>query len=151
MRVVVQRVSKASVSVEGEVTGAIEHGLLVFLGVEPSDEESDIAWLSHKLPSLRVYEDENGQMNRSLKDVDGAILLISQFTLYGNVKKGTRPSFNRAAPPEIAVPLYERFHKALEQELGKPVPRGVFGAMMHIEAHNDGPVTLIIDSKDRKF
>lgn len=151
MRAVVQRVSEASVSIEGKMKGEIEAGLLVFLGVTPDDGDNDIAWLSHKIPAIRIFPDDDGLMNRSVLDTGGGILLISQFTLYGNLRKGTRPSFNRAAPPDIAVPLYERFIKELERELGKPVPTGEFGAMMEIKAVNDGPVTLFIDSKERKL
>jgi len=149
--VVVQRVSRASVSVDSAVRGSIDRGLLIFLGVGQGDNEEDLQWLLNKVASLRVFEDENGRMQRSLEDIDGEALVISQFTLFGNVKKGSRPSFNRAADPEVGLVLYEAFAQKLSKRLGKPVPTGVFGALMHIEAHNDGPVTLLIDSKQRDF
>jgi len=151
MRAVIQRVKEASVSVEGKIVGAIGAGLVVFVGVEAADTDEDIAWLANKLPALRVFEDETGRMNLSLMETGGEILLISQFTLYGSLKKGTRPSFNRAAPPEQAKELLARLHRALETALGKPVPTGVFGAMMEIRAVNDGPVTLVIDTKNKEF
>ncbi|MGA2052209.1 MAG: D-aminoacyl-tRNA deacylase [Opitutales bacterium] len=151
MRAVIQRVKEASVAVEGRVVGAIGPGLLVFAGIESEDGEEDIAWLANKLPALRVFEDEAGRMNRSLGEVGGGVLLISQFTLYGSLRKGTRPSFNRAAPPEFARAFFEKFHHALEAALGKLVPTGVFGAMMEIRAAHDGPVTLMLDTKQRDF
>jgi D-tyrosyl-tRNA(Tyr) deacylase len=151
MRAVIQRVSEASVSVEGQVVGAIGPGLLVFVGVESADTDEDIQWLANKLPALRVFEDADGRMNLSLADTGGQILLISQFTLFGSLRKGTRPSFNRAAPPEQAKELLTRLHTAMEATLGKTVPQGVFGAMMDIRAANDGPVTLIIDTKQKDF
>lgn len=151
MRAVIQRVSRARVTVNQSVTGEIQRGLLVFLGVESSDTTEDIDWLARKIPQIRIFEDAEEQMNLSVEDIGGGILLISQFTLYGNLRKGTRPSFNRAAPPEFAVPLYEQFHAALEQTLGQPIPTGVFGAHMDIEAVNDGPVTLILDTRDKRF
>ena len=151
MRVVVQRVKQAACVVEGEITGSIAAGLLVFLGVAEGDEQADIDWLAHKVANLRVFPDDEGAMNRSVQDLQAGILLISQFTLYGNLKKGTRPSFNRAARPEVAIPLYEAFIDALGKALGYPAQTGRFGANMQIEAHNDGPVTLIIDSRDRTF
>jgi D-tyrosyl-tRNA(Tyr) deacylase len=151
MRAVIQRVSEASVAVEGRVVGAIGAGLLVFAGIESADTDDDIAWLAHKLPALRIFEDADGRMNRSLAETGGGILLISQFTLYGNLRKGTRPSFNQAAPPEFARPFFERFHHALEQALGRPVPAGIFGAMMDIRAAHDGPVTLVLDTKQKDF
>ncbi len=147
MRAVVQRVHSASVSVDAEEKGRIGPGLLVFVGVEEGDSADDAAWLAHKLPTLRVFEDEAERMNRSVKDIGGGILVISQFTLLGNLRKGTRPSFNRAAPPQVAVPLYEGFLAELERKLGQTVPRGVFGAYMRIMADNDGPVTLILDTR----
>ncbi|MDP0500693.1 MAG: D-aminoacyl-tRNA deacylase [Verrucomicrobiota bacterium JB022] len=149
MRAVVQRVHSASVAVDGQTKAAIGRGLLVFLGVCAEDTAEEIPWLAHKLPHLRIFEDEEGRMNRSLLDIGGEILLISQFTLYGNLKKGTRPSFNRAAPGAQARDLYEQFHHALEVELGQPIGTGEFGAEMRIPADNDGPVTLIIDTKQR--
>lgn len=146
-----QRVSRASVSVEGSVRGEIGAGLLVFLGIQKMDTEEERDWLVNRIVRLRVFEDEEGRMNRSLLDVDGELLLISQFTLLGNVRKGTRPSYNRAADPEEAVPLYESVHSCFEQMLGKRVPTGVFGTHMDISALNDGPVTLIIDSRTKDF
>jgi D-tyrosyl-tRNA(Tyr) deacylase len=151
MRAVIQRVKEASVAVDARVVGAIGPGLLVFAGMEAADGEEDLAWLANKLPALRVFEDAEGNMNRALTETGGGILLISQFTLYGNLRKGTRPSFNRAAPAEAARALYERLHKLLEAALGKAVPTGVFGAMMEITAVNDGPVTLVLDTKQKEF
>lgn len=147
----IQRVSKASVRVDGHTTGAIDRGLLVFLGICASDTQEDVNWLVQKIAKLRVYEDAEGRMNRSVQDVDGGVLLISQFTLFGNVKKGSRPSFNRAAAPDVAISLYEDLQARLSEVLGKEVPTGVFGAMMHIEAHHDGPVTLILDTQHKDF
>lgn len=151
MRAVIQRVQEATVLVEGQIVGAIGPGLLVFAGVESADTDEDVQWLAHKLAALRVFEDEAGRMNLALTETGGQILLISQFTLYGSLRKGTRPSFNRAAPPEQAKDLLARLHGALELALGQPVPQGVFGAMMDIRAANDGPVTLIIDTKQKDF
>ena len=151
MRVVIQRVSKASVSVGGETVGAIGAGVLIFLGVGHDDGIDDVAWLVGRITKLRIFEDEAGRMDSSLLDGKGEALVISQFTLFGSLKKGTRPSFNRAALPERAVPLYEQFVGELSVALGKPVPTGCFGEHMDIEVHNDGPVTLIIDTKERAF
>ena len=151
MRVVVQRVSQASVSINGKLKSKIGTGLLLFVGIMKDDGTEDIDWLSRKIPQIRIFPDDEGLMNRSVVDTNGEILLISQFTLYGNLNKGTRPSFNRAAPPDIAVPLYEKFTGALSDALGKPIATGDFGAMMKIDAYNDGPVTLIIDSREKKF
>jgi D-aminoacyl-tRNA deacylase len=151
MRAVIQRVSRAKVSVDNTVKGEINEGLLVYLGVGKTDEEDDIDWLARKIVNLRIFEDSAGAMNVSVKDKNGEILLISQFTLFGNTKKGTRPSFNDAAPPNIAEPIYERFIKRVEVELGKAVPTGKFAAMMEVDYVNNGPVTIIIDSKMRDF
>ncbi len=154
MRAVIQRVSRASVSVDGEVVGTIEApdgGLLVFLGVGQDDGVDDVDWLLARIVKLRIFEDEGSRMNRSLLDVQGEVLVISQFTLFGSLKKGNRPSFNRAALPELAVPLYERFVAELSAALGKAVPTGRFGEHMVIDARNDGPVTLIVDTKERDF
>ncbi len=151
MRAVIQRVKAASVAVDGQIVGAIGPGLLVFAGVESADTDEDFSWLANKLPALRVFEDETGRMNLSLAETGGDILLISQFTLYGSLRKGTRPSFNRAAPPEQAKELLAKLHMALEAALARPVPQGVFGAMMDIRAAHDGPVTLIIDTKQKDF
>jgi D-aminoacyl-tRNA deacylase len=150
MRVVLQRVSEASVKVDGAVTSHIRTGLMVLLGVEPSDTADDIEWLANKLVQLRIFDDGTGTMNRSVQEAGGDILLVSQFTLLASTKKGTRPSWHRAAKPDLAVPLYEAFHQKLEDLLGRPVPTGVFGADMKIGLVNDGPVTLVIDSKLRE-
>lgn len=154
MRAVVQRVKRASVDiVEGGKTvrrsGETGAGVLVLLGVENGDTEDDARWLANKIAQLRIFEDSEGKMNVSLKDSGGGALLVSQFTLYGNVRKGSRPSFNRSAPPAVSVPLYEKFGELLESELGKKVPRGVFGAMMDVSLVNDGPVTIIMDSQNK--
>jgi len=146
MRAVIQRVSRASVTVEGEVTGQIGQGLMVLLGVGPEDTESDGAWLASKLANLRIFSDEAGKMNLSLIDVAGGALVVSQFTLYGDCRRGRRPSFVGAAPPESAEPLYERFCEQLAAQGVAHVGRGVFGAMMDVDLLNDGPVTLIIDT-----
>ncbi|MEX0321811.1 MAG: D-aminoacyl-tRNA deacylase [Puniceicoccaceae bacterium] len=149
MRVVVQRVKQAKVIADGKLSGAIGPGLLVFLGIEQRDTQEDATWLAEKIPVIRCFEDEQGKMNRSLQDKNYEIMVISQFTLYGSLRKGTRPSFNRAALPDSAIPLYEFFVTKLEQLCDKPVATGVFGAYMEIDAANDGPVTLIIDTKDK--
>lgn len=151
MRLVVQRVSRAVCWVEGKVTGEIEAGLLVFVGVAQGDELTDAEWLVRKVAGLRVFEDDEGRMNQSVKEIAGGVLAISQFTLFGSLKKGTRPSFNRAAEPETANALFEDFKRLLADELGTAVASGIFAANMQIEAHNDGPVTLIIDSRQRDF
>jgi D-tyrosyl-tRNA(Tyr) deacylase len=147
MRAVVQRVSEARVTIEGKTTGAIEHGLLILLGIEDSDEQADITWLSKKLVQLRIFPDSNGLMNLSVADIHGDLLVISQFTLYAHTRKGNRPSFLRAARPEKAIPLYEQMIEQLEKDMGKKIETGSFGADMKISLVNDGPVTLIIDSK----
>jgi D-tyrosyl-tRNA(Tyr) deacylase len=145
MRAVVQRVSRASVTVAGEVTGAIERGLLVLLGVAPGDTAAQAQWLADKIVGLRIFNDDDGKMNRSLLDVGGSVLVVSQFTLYGDCSKGRRPSFISAAPPEIAVPLYEAFINAVRAH-GVATATGRFGAMMQVELVNNGPVTLLIDA-----
>lgn len=150
MRAVIQRVSKATVSIEGTVNGAIETGLLVLLAVEEADTAEDIEWFSGKVVRLRIFNDENGVMNRSVQEVNGDILLVSQFTLFASTKKGNRPSYARSAKPDIAVPLYQQFIARLTQDLGKPVQTGEFGAHMVVSLVNDGPVTIIIDSKSRE-
>jgi D-tyrosyl-tRNA(Tyr) deacylase len=150
MRVVVQRVASAKVTVEGRVTGEIGRGLLVLQGIAADDMPADGEWLAQKLTRLRIFPDEAGQMNRSIVDIGGEILLVSQFTLHASTQKGTRPSFNAAARPEVARPLYELFQQQLAQSLGRPVATGEFGAMMSVSLVNDGPVTLIIDSKQRE-
>jgi D-tyrosyl-tRNA(Tyr) deacylase len=149
MRVVVQRVASASVEVDGKVVGAIGSGLLALAGFEETDDGEDLAWVSGKLSRLRIFDDEAGMMNRSIIDAGGEILAISQFTLFASVRKGNRPSWNRAAAPDIAHPLFERFVRQLETDLGRSVPTGVFGAEMLVRLVNDGPVTLFIDSADR--
>ena len=151
MRAVIQRVNQAEVVVGNTTVGSIGQGLLVFLGIERADTGTDMNWLVDKIPVIRCFEDEEGKMNRSLKDVKGGILVISQFTLYGSLRKGTRPSFNRAAAPEQAIPMYEAFLHRLEANLGYGVESGVFGAEMHVRADNDGPVTLVLDTRDKDF
>src|SRR3989441_10718023 len=150
MRAVVQRVSEASVTIGGVVKGEIRTGLLVLLGIEEADTAEDIEWLSGKLVRLRIFNDEEGVMNRSVQEVGGGILLISQFTLFASTKKGNRPSYSRAARPEVAIPLYDAFSRRLTEGLGKAVRAGEFGADMKVSLVNDGPVTIVIDSKDRE-
>ena len=147
MRVVVQRVSEASVTVDGQVSGRIGSGLLVLAGFEDADGEADLDWMAGKIVRLRIMADESGVMNRSVLEAGGEILAVSQFTLYASVKKGNRPSWNRAARGDVSQPLFERFVAKLAAELGKPVPTGVFGADMQVALVNDGPVTLTIDSR----
>jgi D-tyrosyl-tRNA(Tyr) deacylase len=150
MRAVIQRVSSAQVTIDDEITGEIERGLLVFLGIAPSDTEADAQWLAEKICALRIFEDADGRMNRAVTDIAGGILVVSQFTLFASVRKGTRPSFNDAAKPEIAIPLYEAFNRFASASLGRTVATGRFAAMMQITLVNDGPVTLIIDTKNRE-
>lgn len=151
MRVVIQKVKEASVTVEGEKISAIKNGLLILVGIENEDALEDIDYLVKKSTQLRIFDDENGVMNRSVKDVDGDIIVVSQFTLQANTKKGNRPSYIRAAKPDISIPLYEKFVAAMESALGKKVGTGKFGAMMDVALINDGPVTIIIDSKQKEF
>ncbi|MEP2777482.1 MAG: D-aminoacyl-tRNA deacylase [Luteolibacter sp.] len=150
MRTLLQRVSSASVEIDGTIHSSISHGFLILLGIEAADDASDIAWLAGKISRLRVFEDEEGKMNRSILDTAGDILVVSQFTLHASTKKGNRPSFLKAAPPEISDPLYGSFCKSLSAELGKPVAKGIFGADMKVSLTNDGPVTLWIDSRNRE-
>ncbi|MDQ3534089.1 MAG: D-aminoacyl-tRNA deacylase [Bacteroidota bacterium] len=150
MIAVVQRVTKASVVIHGKVHAAIDEGVLILLGIENADSDEDIQWLSQKIINLRIFNDENEVMNKSLLDMDGEILLISQFTLHASTKKGNRPSYIKAAKPEIAIPLYEKFKENLGKLLEKEVKTGIFGADMKVNLINDGPVTIIIDTKDRK-
>lgn len=150
MRAVLQRVSEASVTVEGRRVGAIGPGFLILLGVEWEDDLDDVEWLIGKILPMRVFEDEAGKMNRSLLDIAGEVLVVSQFTLYARSRKGTRPSFDRAARPEQAIPLYEAFVASLASGLGRPVETGVFGAMMQVALVNDGPVTILLDSKTKE-
>jgi D-tyrosyl-tRNA(Tyr) deacylase len=150
MRAIIQRVSEAKVTINGLVKGVIQTGLLVLLAVEEADADEDIEWLSGKIVRLRVFDDDNGVMNRSVQEANGGILLISQFTLFASTKKGNRPSYIRSARPEIAIPLYARFIARLSQEFGKPIQTGEFGADMQVSLVNNGPVTIIIDSKLRE-
>jgi D-tyrosyl-tRNA(Tyr) deacylase len=150
MRAVIQRVSEASVTVDHSVTGRVGQGLLVLLGIEDADQQEDIEWLSGKITNLRIFNDENGVMNISVKDCGGEVLLVSQFTLHASTKKGNRPSYIRASKPDFAIPVYERMIARLESDLGKPIQRGIFGANMQVALVNDGPVTIIIDSKNRE-
>lgn len=150
MRAVIQRVNKASVTINGKVHSDIGSGLLVFLGIEDSDGDEDILWLSGKIVNLRVFNDEEGVMNRSVLERKGAILLVSQFTLHASTKKGNRPSYSRASKPEIAIPIYDKMIRQLEKDLGYPIESGVFGADMKVELLNDGPVTIIIDTKEKE-
>ena len=150
MRAVIQRVSKASVNIGGITNGSIEQGLLVLLGIEDSDIQEDIEWLTKKIVQLRIFSDEAGLMNKSILDIEGHILLISQFTLFGQTKKGNRPSFIRASKPKNAIPMYEDFCKELSLCLGKKVETGVFGADMQVSLINDGPVTICIDTKNKE-
>jgi D-tyrosyl-tRNA(Tyr) deacylase len=150
MRVTIQRVNKASVVVDGEIKGTIPKGLLVFVGVSEDDTEEDVHWLSKKITQLRIFADEQGKMNRSIVGIGYDVLLISQFTLFASIKNGNRPSYTRSAEPDVAIPLYEKFHQSLEELLGKEVPTGEFGADMKISSVNDGPVTINIDSKIRE-
>ena len=150
MRVVIQRVLEASVSISGAVTSSIGPGLMVLLGICEEDGAEDIDWLVRKIAALRIFDDEAGVMNRSVMDVGGDVLVVSQFTLMASTKKGNRPAYIRAARPEIAIPLYERFCAALSAALGKPVPTGTFGADMQVSLINDGPVTICIDTKNKE-
>jgi len=147
MRAVIQRVSKASVTVKEKITGEIKNGLVVLLGIEDADNDEDAEWLSSKIVNLRIFDDANGVMNISVKDIDGDVLLVSQFTLHASTKKGNRPSYIRASKPDFAIPMYEKMITRLEQDLGKKIQTGIFGAMMKVELINDGPVTIIIDTK----
>ena len=150
MRALIQRVTNASVKADGILSGSIGKGFLVLLGIEEADREEDLIWLSRKIVGMRLFDDEQGLMNLSLSDVQGAILLVSQFTLHASTKKGNRPSFIRAARPDFAKPLYEQMIRQLETDLGKPVATGVFGAMMEVELVNDGPVTIWIDTQNKE-
>ena len=145
MRILVQRVSRAKVTVDGSVTGEIGRGLLLLVGITHGDTDAELDWMVHKLSGLRVFNDTHGKMNLSVQDVDGGVLAISQFTLYGDAKKGNRPSYIEAARPEVAEPLYDKFCEALGNAIGKQVQRGVFGAHMDVELINDGPVTLMLE------
>lgn len=150
MRVVIQRVSSASVTVDEIVIGKIETGLLILLGIEDADSQEDIEWLSNKICNLRIFDDENGVMNLSVKEANGNILLVSQFTLHASTKKGNRPSYIKAAKPEFAIPMYEKMIVQLQNDLGRKIETGKFGADMKVELLNNGPVTICIDSKNRE-
>ena len=150
MRTVIQRVTNASVTVESKVVAEIQKGLLVFVGIEEADSQEDLDWLVAKITQLRIFNDENEVMNLSVQDIDGDVLVVSQFTLHAATKKGNRPSYIKAAKPDFAIPMYERFVKALESKLGKKVPTGIFGADMKVLLLNDGPVTIQIDSKNKE-
>lgn len=150
MKTVIQRVSRASVTVDGQVVSSIGYGLLVLLGIEDADGKEDIDWLSQKIVNLRIFYDDDEVMNRSVLDVGGDIIVVSQFTLHALTKKGNRPSYIKASKPEVAIPMYESFVQKIEQDLGKKVGTGVFGADMKVELLNDGPVTIMIDTKSRE-
>ena len=149
MKVIIQRVTSASVTIETEIVASIQGGLLVLVGIEDEDSKEDINWLSQKIINLRIFGDENDVMNLSLKDIQGEIIIVSQFTLHASTKKGNRPSYIKASKPEIAIPFYEKFIQQMELELGKKVQTGKFGADMKVALVNDGPVTIIIDSKNK--
>jgi D-tyrosyl-tRNA(Tyr) deacylase len=151
MRLVIQRVREASVHVEGELIGAIQNGLMILVGIEDADNQEDVEWLASKASNLRIFDDVEGVMNLSVKEVQGDILLISQFTLHASTKKGNRPSYINASKPPIAVPLYEAMIQQLQKEMGKPIQTGRFGADMQVSLLNNGPVTIIMDSKNKDF
>lgn len=150
MRVVIQRVSEASVKVDDQIAGTIHKGLLVLMGVEDADTKEDIEWISNKIVNLRIFDDASGVMNLSVKDIDGEILLVSQFTLHAATKKGNRPSYIKASKPAIAIPMYEQLIDQLKNDLGKEIPTGIFGADMKVQLVNDGPVTIVMDSKNKE-
>lgn len=150
MRAVIQRVTKASVTIDGKIHSQIGNGLLVLLGIEDADTGEDIQWLSGKIVNLRIFDDADGVMNESVRDKNGDVILVSQFTLHASTKKGNRPSYIKASKPEVAIPLYEKMIQQLSADLGKPVGSGSFGADMKVELLNDGPVTILIDSKNKE-
>lgn len=150
MRVVIQRVSEASVKVDGIITGAIQKGLLVLVGIEDADTDEDIEWISSKIINLRIFDDAAGVMNLCVKDIDGEVLLVSQFTLHAATKKGNRPSYIKASKPDVAIPMYEKLIVQLKKDLGKEIPTGIFGADMKVQLLNDGPVTIVMDSKNKE-
>jgi D-aminoacyl-tRNA deacylase len=150
MRVIIQRVTEAGVTIEGKLHASIDRGLLILVGIEEADAGEDIEWLCRKIADLRIFSDTEGKMNLSIKDVSGGILVVSQFTLHASTKKGNRPSYIKAARPEVAIPLYEQFNRCMSDSLGKPVKTGVFGADMKVSLVNDGPVTIFIDSKNKE-
>ncbi len=149
MKIVLQRVSSASVTIDNKIVADIQKGLLVLVGIEDADNQEDIDWLVNKITNIRIFGDENDVMNLSVKDIDGDIIVVSQFTLHASTKKGNRPSYIKASKPEVAIPLYEKFVKKIQMELGKKVHTGIFGADMKVLLLNDGPVTIVIDSKNR--
>ena len=151
MRLVIQRVTEASVKVDGEIVGAIQNGLMILVGIEDADNQEDVEWLAGKASNLRIFDDADGVMNLSVKEVQGDILLISQFTLHASIKKGNRPSYINASKPPIAIPLYEAMIQQLEKEMGKPIQTGRFGADMKVSLLNNGPVTIVMDSKNKDF
>ena len=151
MRVVLQRVSKTSVTIDGEIVSEIGRGMLILVGIEDEDTQDDINWLAAKIIQLRIFDDENGVMNLSVKEVEGEILIVSQFTLHASTKKGNRPSYIRASKPDFAIPIYEKFIQKTEELMGKKAGTGRFGAMMDVALVNDGPVTIIIDTKQKDF
>lgn len=150
MRIVIQKVTHASVTIEGKIKSEIKKGLLVFVGIEDRDKDDDIDWLANKIVNIRIFEDENGVMNKSVIDMDGEILVVSQFTLHALTKKGNRPSYIKASKPDFAIPMYEKFCKKVSENLGKEVKTGIFGADMKVELLNDGPTTIWIDSQNRE-
>jgi D-tyrosyl-tRNA(Tyr) deacylase len=150
LKVVIQRVAQSSVTIDSKIVAEIQKGLLILVGIEDSDDQEDIDWLAGKITKIRVFEDENHVMNLSVQDIEGDIIVVSQFTLHASTKKGNRPSYIKAAKPEVAIPLYENFVQHLEKEFGKKVQTGVFGADMKVLLLNDGPVTIVIDSKNRE-
>ena len=149
MRTVVQRVRYASVTIDEQCVASIEQGMLLLVGFEDADEPNDLEWMAQKVANLRIFDDADGVMNRSVKDVDGELLVVSQFTLYASVKKGNRPSYIRAAKPDVAIPLYESFCETMSLQVGREVKTGVFGADMKVSLLNDGPVTIVIDTKNK--
>jgi len=151
MRIVIQRVKEASVKIDGEIVSSVKKGMLILTGIEDTDAQEDIDWLTNKIVQLRIFDDENGIMNLSVKEINGEVLVVSQFTLHANTKKGNRPSYIRASKPDFAIPMYEKIILAIENALGKKVGTGKFGAMMDVSLINDGLVTIIIDSKNRDF
>ena len=150
MRAVIQRVTKAGVTIDGKIHSAISNGLLVLLGIEDADTNDDVQWLSAKIVNLRIFNDENGVMNLSVKDINGDVLVVSQFTLHASTKKGNRPSYIKASKPDFAIPMYEKFIQQLSTDLEKNIFTGVFGADMKVELLNDGPVTIVMDTKNRE-
>jgi D-tyrosyl-tRNA(Tyr) deacylase len=149
MKIVLQRVSKASVTVDNNIVGAIQHGYLILLGIEADDDQDDVMWLVNKCMNMRIFSDKDGKMNKSIKDIQGSFLVVSQFTLHASIKKGNRPSFIKAARPAHAIPMYDEFCKTLSTMSNLKVEKGIFGADMKVELLNDGPVTIILDSKER--